>query len=75
MKLKDTRIETAGVFRCCLETVALEHNGKDIHLGDTSNCRHCGEEFVLTKNKGTRPKWITPEQWAVPVWKPTWQIN
>jgi hypothetical protein len=57
MKLTDTRIEHAGVMRCCLATVAEEYHGKDVKIGDKSQCRHCKEPFFLTDKK-PHPKWI-----------------
>ena len=44
--LADTRIEMAGVMRCCLGTVAEEYEGKDgtedqkVSIGMKSQCRH-----------------------------------
>lgn len=67
--LADTRIETAGVMRCCLGTVAEEYEGKDVaedqkvSIGTKSQCRHCKEPFTLTA--------ANPH----PKWKPGWQIH
>jgi hypothetical protein len=67
--LADTRIEMAGVMRCCLGTVAEEYEGKDgtedqkVSPGMKSQCRHCKEPFTLTEAK------------PHPKWKPDWQIH
>lgn len=63
MNLSDTRIEQAGVMRCCLETVALEYSGKVVAIGMKSKCGHCGQEFTLVE--------ATP----YPKWKPDWQLG
>ncbi len=61
--LSDTRIEIAGVLRCCLATVAEEYQGKDgpegdqrVTLGMTSKCRYCKQPFTLIEAK-PHPKW------------------
>ena len=68
--LGDTRIEVAGVIRCCLATVAEEYQGKDgpegdqrVTLGMKSKCRHCNQAFTLVAS--------SPH----PKWKPDWQLN
>lgn len=70
--LCDTRIEAAGVMRCCLATVALEFEGvitddgfKDqlVRIGQKSKCKHCNEEFTLVESK------------PHPKWKPGWQLS
>lgn len=61
--LDETDIETAGVMRCCLATVAEEYIGKRVALGATSKCRHCNTAFTLVA--GT----------TYPKWKPDWQIK
>jgi hypothetical protein len=67
--LADTRIEMAGVMRCCLGTVAEEYEGKDgaadrkVSIGMKSQCRHCKEHFTLTE--------ASPH----PKWKPDWQLH
>jgi hypothetical protein len=60
MKSEDTRIEQAGVFRCCLASVARERLGEEVNVGDESSCDYCGERFRLV------------EGW---VWKPLWQLE
>ena len=68
-KLSDTRIEYAGVLRCCLATVAEEYEGKNgaedqkVKIGMKSKCRHCKQGFVLV------------EASPLPKWKPDWQIG
>lgn len=67
--LADTRIEMAGVMRCCLGTVAEEYEGKNgaddqnVKIGMKSKCRHCMEPFTLVDAK------------PYPKWKPDWQLN
>lgn len=67
--LADTRIEMAGVMRCCLGTVAEEYEGKNgaedqkVSIGTKSQCRHCKEPFTLVE--------ANPH----PKWKPDWQIR
>ena len=61
--IRDTRIETAGVYRCCLESVASEYSGQTVKVGDKSQCQHCGEKFTLVKEGESY------------VWKPDWQIK
>lgn len=68
--LGDTRIEVAGVMRCCLATVAEEYQGKEgpegdqrVTLGMKSKCRHCKQTFTLVKAK------------PHPKWKPDWQLD
>ena len=68
--LGDTRIEYAGVIRCCLATVAEEYQGSDgpagdqqVSLGMKSKCRHCNQAFTLVA--------ASPH----PKWKPVWQIE
>lgn len=68
--LDETRIEVAGVLRCCLATVAEEYQGKDgpvgdqrVTLGMKSKCRHCKQTFTLVE--------ANPH----PKWKPDWQLN
>lgn len=69
MNLKDTRIQTAGVMRCCLASVAEEYEGghegtdKPVELGAKSKCRYCGQKFTLVDAK---PR---------PLWVPDWQLK
>jgi len=58
MKMKDTRIQIGGVFRCCfhIEAELLE---RDCEFGDTRICPYCNREFELRDKKGT------------PTWEPT----
>ena len=73
MTINDTVIEGGGVIRCCLATVALEYEGKEVKLGDTSVCPHCKTKFVL----------VAPEQadttcfrdLTKPIWKPERQLK
>jgi len=39
----------AGVFRCCLATVACEHldAGRKVAEGEKSECVHCKRKFTL----------------------------
>lgn len=61
MKIKDTKITEAGVFRCCF---AIGHGEtKEFEFGDKLNCPHCNEEFVLTNELG------------LPLWVPSWQLQ
>jgi hypothetical protein len=49
MKLKDTTITTAGVFRCCVQSVAAEiEQDAEIQIGHKSRCVYCHEPFTLT---------------------------
>lgn len=67
--LRDTRIEMAGVMRCCHATVAEEYEGGDkgqdqtVSIGAKSKCRHCNQTFTLIE--------ANPH----PKWKPDWQLN
>ena len=67
--LSDTRIEVAGVMRCCLGTVAEEYREKDgvksqkVRIGMKSKCRHCNISFTLIEAK------------PHPKWKPDWQLQ
>lgn len=57
---EETVISQAGVFRCCLATVAVEHLGKRVSLGATSKCAYCGRKFVLMappEGQNSRPVW------------------
>lgn len=64
LELRNTRIETAGVMRCCLATVAEEYEGGDkgpnkpVAIGMKSQCRHCKRTFTLVEAK------------PLPTWKP-----
>lgn len=63
--LGDTRIEVAGVMRCCLGTVAEEYADPEhpgVSIGMTSCCRHCSEPFTLVAAK-PHPKWMP--DWAI----------
>ena len=62
--LKETRIEEAGVMRCCLATVATELEKTEVKIGDKSHCHYCKIPFVLTESSGKHP-----------VWKPVWQLK
>ena len=66
MNLEDTWIEQAGVMRCCLATVAEEYEGKQVEIGDKSECRHCHTKFTLV---AAEPGWKKPR------WKPDWQLE
>ena len=67
--LRDTRIEMAGVMRCCLATVAEEYEGGDkgqdkpVSIWMKSQCRHCKQTFTLIEAK------------PHPKWKPDWQLS
>lgn len=67
--LADTRIQMAGVMRCCLGTVGEEYEGKDgaadmkVSIGMKSQCRHCKEQFTLVEAK------------PHPIWKPDWLLR
>lgn len=63
MNLLDTRIQTAGVLRCCLVAVAEEYEGKPVGIGAKSKCRHCGETFTLVARE------------PHPMWVPDWQLT
>lgn len=66
--IEDTRIENAGVLRCCLATVADEFykpEKKHVALGTQSACLHCKTQFTLVEVEGRE----------LPVWKPNWQIE
>lgn len=60
LRLIDTRIDTAGVMRCCLATVAEEYEGQDVQLGFTSRCRYCKAPFTLVQSQ-PYPLW-TPDR-------------
>jgi len=62
MKLEDTKIKVGGVLRCCIADVACEYEGKEVELGATSSCPHCGEKFTLVMDQ-------------YPVWKPDWMLK
>lgn len=49
--VSQTRITIAGVIRCCLATVALDHldAGRKVQEGAVSACRHCDRTFTLRK--------------------------
>lgn len=65
--LEDTRIEIAGVIRCCLQDVAIEYKDKPVELGYKSQCPHCKTRFTLI--------WKTTQRGnGYPLWKPDWQI-
>ena len=63
MSIYETTIDTAGVFRCCLNTVAREYQRKQVHIGDKSKCKYCHMTFTLTK---AEPK---------PMWVPDWKLT
>lgn len=65
--IADTRIETAGVMRCCLTSVAEEYlPARRVASGATSRCQYCRQAFTL----------VAPAAGKVyPVWKPDWQIK
>ena len=68
---EETVIPQAGVVRCCLETVAVEHLGKRVALGATSKCAYCGRKFVLVAPSANRPAWQKPDnrpQWLPEEW-------
>lgn len=63
--LGNTRMERAGVMRCCLETVAEEYADPEhlgVSIGMKSCCRHCSEPFTLVDAK-PHPKWMP--DWAL----------
>ena len=62
--LLETRITAAGVMRCCLADVAMEYDGKPIHIGDKSQCPHCKTAFTLLDLPDGRAVWV-----------PDWQIT
>ena len=59
MKGKETTITTAGVFRCCVSSVADELLETDVKPGDESMCEHCRRKFVL----GDDNCWV-PKEWT-----------
>ena len=61
MTLDDTRIETGGVFRCCLESVERQCMDKDLLLEYKIKCKYCDEPFILLEKCG------------IPTWIPIWQ--
>lgn len=63
MKLEDTKIEVAGVFLCCVGSIARELIGIEFELGAKSKCNHCKEPFTLISINGHN------------IWKPDWQIQ
>ena len=65
--LDQTRVETAGVTRCCLWDVAAEYDGKPVKLGYKSVCPHCKTTFTLVWHTAQSGK-------SYPLWKPDWQI-
>lgn len=60
MKLENTRLTTVGVFRCCGD-VASEYVGKEVEIGFTSKCQHCGEMFTLVHGN-INPLWVPNRQ-------------
>ena len=64
VELQRTRITQAGVFRCCLATVANEWSETSpVKAGYESECDHCGEVFRLVPGE--------PHM----MWKPLWQLS
>jgi len=64
MKLSDTRIQTAGVIRCCLESIGDGYApDEELEIGFTSECKHCKQQFKLVK------------EFPHATWFPTWQID
>jgi hypothetical protein len=62
MKITETRVTTAGVFRCCLGSVATEYlEGGDVAIGATSKCKHCDREFTLVDD-ANHCVWIPTEK-------------
>ncbi len=47
MKLSDTRISTAGIYRCCLASIGEITN--EVAIGDKHKCKHCQRVFKLTR--------------------------
>lgn len=66
--LSETRVETAGVIRCCLQDVAMEYEGRTVKLGDKSKCPHCKTDFTLIWH-------TTPRGKSYPLWIPDWQLK
>lgn len=62
MKVSDTRIQSAGVFDCCLDDVACEYAGKEVEIGYVSVCPKCGEKFTLVQSTGYA------------LWTPDWKL-
>lgn len=61
MKIDKTIIADAGVFRCCLSSVAKTLI--EVKIGDKSECKYCGEKFTLNKVEKDN------------VWEPDWYKN
>jgi len=62
-ELAETRIQTAGVMRCCLATVGDEWEGQRVKIGAASACKHCKQTVTLIDYRGR------------PVWYPDWQLD
>ena len=60
--VSETKISTAGVFRCCLSSVAKEYAKcrQSVGIGTLSNCVHCGQIFRLEQKQG-EAIWIPVE--------------
>jgi hypothetical protein len=62
MKITDTTVATAGVFRCCIGSVATEYlDTINVAIGATSKCKHCNREFTLVDD-ATHCVWIPTEK-------------
>jgi hypothetical protein len=61
MKITDTKIESGGVYRCCLESIGSKL--KTAEIGDKDKCKYCNEPFTLVNING------------VAIWIPDWQLK
>lgn len=60
MDIKETVVPQAGVFRCCLASVAFEL--EEVNIGDKTKCEYCNEDFMLTEDKTWVPLWQIKEE-------------
>jgi hypothetical protein len=66
MKFVETCMTTAGVFRCCLNSIRKQFNDNDeVTLKQEARCEHCLGEFRL----------ISDEAAPKPIWLPLWQLE
>jgi len=61
--VKETKIQTAGVFRCCTSSVAREYekSNQSVGIGAMSKCIHCERAFKL-ENKYNEMVWTPINQ-------------
>lgn len=53
MKISGTKMDTRGVFRCCIDVLdraAVEHPDKEYEIGDTINAGCCKRPWKLNND-------------------------